>query len=102
MMESDVVIIFGHSLGSNDFPYFEPFFRNQLSFTKELKNRKRIVFFTKNETGRLGIKRRIHEMTDQRTTLFYSLNEVEIFCTDGSMEQDILCFLRTINEEWGC
>lgn len=44
MMESDVVIIFGHSLGSNDFPYFEPFFRNQLSFTKELKNRKRIVF----------------------------------------------------------
>lgn len=102
MMESDEVIIFGHSLGINDFPYFEPFFRNQLSFTKDYKNRKRIVFFTKDEIGRLGIKRRIHEMTGQRTTLFYSLNEVDIFCTEGSMEHGILDFLRTINKEFGC
>lgn len=101
MMESDEVIIFGHSFGSNDFPYFEPFFHNLLSFTNETKKRKRIAIFTKDENGRLGIKKRLHELTGQKTTLLYSLNEVKIFSTDGSMEAEIGEYLRSINKEWG-
>lgn len=101
MMESDEVIIFGHSLGSNDFPYFEPFFHNLLSFTKETKKRKRIAIFTKDESGRLGIKKRLHELTGQRTTLLYSLNEVSIFSTDSSMKAETEEYLRSINEGWG-
>ena len=101
MIESEEVIIFGHSLGSNDFPYFEPFFHNQLSFTKEIKKRKRIAIFTKDENGRLGIKKRLHELTGQRTTLLYSLNEIRIFSTDGSMEAEIDEYLRSINKDWG-
>lgn len=101
MMESDEVIIFGHSFGSNDFPYFEPFFHNQLSFNKDSKKRKRIAIFTKDENGRLGIKKRIHELTGQRTTLLYSLNEIKIFSTDGSMEAEIEEYLRSINKDWG-
>ena len=101
MLESDEVIFFGHSFGSNDFPYFEPFFQNQLSLNKETKKRKRIAIFTKDENGRLGIKKRLHELTGQRTTLLYSLNEVRIFCTDGSMKAEIEDYLRSINNNWG-
>lgn len=96
MIESDEVIIFGHSFGSNDFPYFEPFFHNQLSFNKGSKKRKRIAIFTKDENGRLGIKKRLHELTGQRTTLLFSLNEIRIFSTDGSMETEIEEYLQSI------
>lgn len=101
MIDSDDVIIFGHSFGSNDYSYFEPFIHNQLSLNKESKKRKRIAIFTKDENGRLEIKKRLHEMTRKKSTLLYSLNEVKIYCTDGSMDVEIEEYLRTVNKDWG-
>lgn len=100
MLDSDEIIIFGMSLGSNDFPYFEPFFQNQLSIARDLKKRKRITIFTKDEDGRIGIKKRLQEMTKNQVTLLYSLNEVNIICTDGSMRGIIDDYLGSINEQW--
>lgn len=101
MFESDEVIIFGMSLGSNDFPYLEPFFQNQLSIAKDSKKRKRITIFTRDENGRIEIKKRLQEMTKNQVTLLYSLNKVDIICTDGTMNDKIEQFLETINENWG-
>lgn len=100
MIESDEIIIFGHSFGSNDFPYFTPFFHNQLSLAKDTRKRKRITIFTKDEDSKLGIKKHIHEMTGQMTTLLHSLNYVRIFCTDGSMNSEIEEYLKSINKDW--
>lgn len=100
MLVSDEIIIFGMSLGSNDYPYFEPFFQNQLSIAQNTKKRKRITFFTKDENGRIGIKKRLQEMTKNQVTLFYSLNDVSIFCTDGSMHDKIENLLGNINKHW--
>ena len=100
MLESDEIIIFGMSLGSNDYPYFEPFFHNLSSIAKDLKKRKRITIFTRDENGRIEIKKKLQEMTQNQVTLLYSLNDVKILCTDGSMHGIIDDYLGSINEQW--
>lgn len=100
MMESDEVVIFGHSLGSNDYPYFAPFLKRQLNYDVVSKKRKRIAIFTKDENGRIEIKKRLLEMTENQTTLLYTLNEIPIFLTDGSMEKEIGDYLKSINKLW--
>lgn len=101
MIDSDEVIVFGHSLSSNDHPYFAPYFHYLLDYTNTKKSRRILTIFTRNENDRLEIKKQIETLTENRVTLFYSLNQINIFCTDGSMSDIIAAYLKTINKDWG-
>ncbi len=98
MMESDEVIIFGHSLSSNDHPYFIPFFQHMLDYRSDMKKRRTITIFTRNEEDKIGIKKNLEILTNNQVTLLYSLNQVNIFCTDGSMTSQIEAYLKKIDK----
>ena len=101
MIDSDEVIVFGHSLSSNDHPYFAPYIHYLLDYTNTRKSRRTLTIFTRNENDRLEIKKQIETLTENRVTLFYSLNQINIFCTDGSMTNNVETYLKSINKDWG-
>ena len=101
IVDSDEVIIFGHSLSSNDHPYFIPYIHSLLDYNILRKNRRRLVIFTRSENDRIEIKKQFETLTDNRVTLFYSLNQVSIFCTDGSMSDKVEEYFKSVNKDWG-
>ena len=97
MQDSDEVIIFGHSLGFNDYPYFMPFFSLQSSFNKFSKaDRKKITFFTLNQESELQIKRHLRDLTGAETTALYALNDVKFYYTDGTKSSEIDTYIHSL------
>lgn len=78
---ADEVVFFGHSLGDNDYHYFQSFFRHQCEEDMELDGKRAITIFTYNENSRMEIMRTLHKMNDGRTSLLFQNNELNIFCT---------------------
>lgn len=80
---ADDVIIFGHSLGFNDYDYFMDFFQNS---TKERKGlylpRRRITIFTKNNESELELRKRLMELTARSFIKLHSTCDFSIVCTD--------------------
>ena len=101
MINSDEVIVFGHSLGMNDHPYFVPYFNYLLDYSTISGKRRTITIFTRSESDKLELKKRLEELTENRVTLLYSLNQVNILCTDGSMTNNVETYLKSINKDWG-
>lgn len=101
MINSDEVIVFGHSLGMNDHPYFVPYFNYLLDYSTISGKRRTITIFTRSESDKFELKKRLEELTENRVTLLYSLNQVNIFCTDGSMKNSIEAYLKSVNKNWG-
>lgn len=81
---ADEVVFFGHSLGDNDYHYFQSFFRHQCEENLAPEERRTITIFTKDENGRMNIMRTLHKMNDGKTSLLFQNNILNIFCTaDG-------------------
>lgn len=90
MQESDEVIFFGHSLGFNDYAYFQPFFNSQVRYGNyDPSKRKKIVIFTYNQDSAFEIKRNLRDLTGNDVNLLYSLNDFKIVCTDGTMPNEV-------------
>ena len=83
LMDADEIIIFGHSLGTNDYPYYESFFRNASSIdnTSSLKQRK-ITIYTKSDESRIEIECHLHQMVGKDVTLLKNLNDFRIICNN--------------------
>lgn len=90
---SDEVIIFGHSLGTNDRQYFAPFFKRQASEDNPAK--KDITIFTHNHESQREIKRALQQMTDGKLSSLFSINRPVIIKTSNIDEdqQSLLDFL---------
>lgn len=81
---ADEVVFFGHSLGDNDYHYFQSFFRHQCEENLAPEEKRTITIFTKDENGRMAIMRTLHKMNDGKTSLLFQNNILNIFCTaDG-------------------
>lgn len=81
---ADEVVFFGHSLGDNDYHYFQAFFKHQCEENLSPEERRTITIFTKDENGRMAIMRTLHKMNDGKTSLLFQNNILNIFCTaDG-------------------
>ena len=81
---ADEVVFFGHSLGDNDYHYFQSFFRHQCEENLAPEEKRTITIFTKDENGRMNIMRTLHKMNDGKTSLLFQNNILNIFCTaDG-------------------
>lgn len=79
---ADEVVFFGHSLGDNDYHYFQSFFRHQCDENLSPEEKRIITIFTKDENGRMNIMRTLHKMNDGKTSLLFQNNILNIFCTD--------------------
>ena len=79
---ADEVVFFGHSLGDNDYHYFQSFFRHQCDENLSPDEKRTITIFTKDENGRMNIMRTLHKMNDGKTSLLFQNNILNIFCTD--------------------
>lgn len=79
---ADEVVFFGHSLGDNDYHYFQSFFRHQCKENLAPEEKRTITIFTKDENGRMAIMRTLHKMNDGKTSLLFQNNILNIFCTD--------------------
>lgn len=84
LQEADEVVIFGHSIGENDWPYFKAFFKQQTDFTN--KHRKDITIFTRDSVSELQIKRSLQSMTDGNLSTLFSLNDLQIIKTAEIVE----------------
>ena len=81
MAEADEIVFFGHSLGRNDYHYFQQLFRTQSSENLQRANSKRITIFTYDDASRIGILEQLREMNDKNTNLLFSLNDFQFICT---------------------
>lgn len=79
---ADEVVFFGHSLGDNDYHYFQSFFKHQCEENLSPEERRTITIFTKDENGRMAVMRTLHKMNDGKTSLLFQNNILNIFCTD--------------------
>lgn len=81
LRDADEVVFFGHSLGDNDYHYFQTFFKHQCEENLEPGEKRTITIFTYNETSRMEIMRTLHKMNHGRTSMLFQNNQLNIFCT---------------------
>ena len=81
MAEADEIVFFGHSLGRNDYHYFQQLFRMQSSENLQRANSKRITIFTYDDDSRIDILEQLREMNDKNTNLLFSQNDFQFICT---------------------
>ena len=79
LLESDEVIIFGHSIGTNDRQYFKAFFKQQTDYANP--KRKDITIFTRDDDSEVQIKRSLQQMTDGNLSTLFGLNRIQIIKT---------------------
>lgn len=98
LQEADEVVFFGHSLGPNDYHYFEQFFRYQCQESFDRKDMKRITFFTYDDKSRISLLEKLREMNDKRTDLLFMLNDVDFICTKDGDSEKLQRFLKHMKE----
>lgn len=77
------VIIFGHSLGSTDYPYFSDFFASRSSGSLESNISTKIAIVTSNEDSKLSILKQLKTMNNNRTNILLDKNDVTFFTTNN-------------------
>ena len=90
LSEASEVVIFGLSFGQIDYTYMDRFFQSQ-SRREPIteKEKKHITIFTKDESARLAILRRLEEMGVNRQNLF-SQSHFQIIRTTDATDKRLL------------
>lgn len=90
LLEADEVVFFGHSLGINDYHYFQQFFRRQSAEELIRDHSKRITIFTYDEESRISLMEQLREMNAKNTNLLYNLNDFQLICTKDGLDNERL------------
>lgn len=98
LQEADEVVFFGHSLGPNDYHYFQQFFKYQCRDGMDSKDMKRITFFTYDDQSRISLLEKLREMNDKRTDLLFMLNDMSFICTKDGDAEKVQNFLTHMKE----
>lgn len=85
LLNAHEVIIFGHSLGKTDYPYFSEFFSSKSSPRQEPDASVRITFVTANENSKLSILEQLKNMNGNRTNILLDRNDVTFVTTNNWM-----------------
>ena len=88
LQQSKEVVFFGHSLGSQDYHYFEDFFRLQCRPDMTQQDMCKITFFTKDESSRQQLLYQLRYMNNGRINYLFDCNDLQFIKTeDGETEQ---------------
>lgn len=96
LQEADEIIFFGHSLGNNDYHYFQSFFQAQCHEGLERYKGKKITIITYDENSRINILEQLREMNNQRTNLLFSQNNFQLICTKDKNDFKLKRFLQEL------
>lgn len=91
------IIIFGHSLSSIDYHYFQTFFHNQSRDILDMAKRKSITIFTYNEESAWDIRDQLSCMNNNRLDRLYANNDFRIIRTDGTDVVKVQKFLEDLS-----
>lgn len=80
---ADDVFIFGHSMGINDYDYFNNFFLKACEPRRGLQPNLRITIFTKSDQDQVLIKTRIRELSDKKLQRLINMCRFNIISTDN-------------------
>lgn len=80
---ADDVFFFGHSLGINDYDYFNRFFLQACEHRNGLQPDLRITVFTKDRDDQVTVKSRIRELADKKLQRMINMCEFNIVSTDN-------------------
>lgn len=80
---ADDVFIFGHSMGINDYDYFNNFFLEACNSRKGFRPKLRITIFTRSDEDQIMIKSRIRELSDKKLQRLINMCEFNIISTDN-------------------
>ena len=98
LFDANHVVIFGHSLGKNDYHFFEEFFSRQCDKKMQRADKKKITIFTYDANSRIAIIEHLRKMNSDRVEALFSQNDFKIICTNGMKDKDINEFLSYLNE----
>lgn len=98
LMDADEVVFFGHSLGVNDYHYFQRFFQKQCDEQLERKDGKDITIITYNETSRISILEQLRKMNDNKTDQLFLLNRLQFICTENGETEKLKKFLKRLQK----
>lgn len=83
LQNSKDVVFFGHSLGEQDYHYFQDFFRRQCRDDMTESDKCKITFFTKDDDSRLKLISQLRSMNDGRVNYLYDCNDLQFIHTDN-------------------
>lgn len=98
LQECKEVVIFGHSLGDNDYPYFRDFFKAQSQCVGR-NSSKKITIFTKDNRSRMQILEQLRVMNDCATERLINDNDFTFVMTDSDDKTKLNEFLSHIDKE---
>lgn len=91
LQEAKEIVFFGHSLGANDYHYFQSFFQRQCDERMNRSNAKKITIITYDQISRISIMEQLRNMNNKKTNQLFSLNNLQLICTkednDGKLQQ---------------
>lgn len=85
LLKAHEVIIFGHSLGSTDYPYFSEFFASKSSSPQGSNVPVKITFVTADENSKLSILKQLKNMNSSRTNVLCDRNDITFITTNNWM-----------------
>ena len=99
LQEAREVIFYGHSLGPQDYHYFQDFFNRCCQvYTSKREEKRRIVFITKDESCRVKLLEQIRQMNDKKSDLFFLLNDIHFVYT--SQREQSKSMLLNLHTSW--
>lgn len=98
LFDANHVVIFGHSLGKNDYHFFEEFFSRQCDKKMQRADKKKITIFTYDENSRIAIIEHLRKMNPDRVEALFSQNDFKIICTNGINDKEIDEFISYLDE----
>lgn len=101
LANSDIIIFFGHSLGETDYLYFNEFFSLQSRVNNQNPNNKYIRLFTKNESSRLDLMKRLRKMNKKQISLLIDSDNFKVYRTESDSDEiiEVINYLKNNSKE---
>lgn len=92
------IIFYGHSLGKQDYHYFQDFFERQCRDNMTENDLCKITFFTKDEMSRLNLLTQLRTMNYGRLNYLYDCNQLRFIKTNEHNEKLLLQFIKDLED----
>lgn len=94
LQNSSEVVFFGHSLGPQDYHYFENFFAQQCRDDIVEKDKKKITFITYDVPSQMGLITQLRSMNAGKINVLYDCNDLSFIRTADNDKTDLNAFLQ--------
>ena len=98
LQNAEEVVFFGHSLGLQDYHYFQQFFLKQSGDSLSEEDSIKITFFTRDANSQEDMNNRLRDMIREKMNNFRDNNQVQFIRTADSNKTDLEDFLKHLKQ----